>query len=90
MIPNPVKTGTNIVVLHDRPETVLNTTIEIFDLSGRKIWQFEQSNADNVQWDLRGADGVKVKSGIYFYKVSISTNNSEVYSKTNKMFVLEQ
>jgi len=88
--PNPVKTGTNIVVEHDRPETILNTLIEIYDLSGRKIWQFEQSNADNVQWDLRGADGVKVKSGVYLYKVSISTNNSEVYSKTNKMFVLEQ
>jgi len=88
--PNPVKTGTNIVVEHDRPETVLNTLVEIFDLSGRKIWQFEQSNADKVQWDLRGADGVKVKTGIYFYKVSISTNNSEVYSKTNKMFVFEQ
>ncbi len=88
--PNPVKTGTNIVVEHDRPETILNTLIEIFDLSGRKIWQFEQSNADNVQWDLRGADGVKVKSGVYLYRVSISTNNSEVYSKTNKMFVLEQ
>ena len=88
--PNPVKTGTSIVVEHDRPETILNTLIEIFDLSGRKIWQFEQSNADNVQWDLRGADGVKVKAGIYFYKVSISTNNSEVYSKTNKILVLEQ
>ena len=88
--PNPVKTATNIVVEHDRPEAILNTLIEIFDLSGRKIWQFEQSNADNVQWDLRGADGIKVKSGIYFYKVSISTNNSEVYSKTNKMLLLEK
>lgn len=88
--PNPVKTGTNIVVEHDRPETILNTLIEIFDLSGRKIWQFEQKNADNVQWDLRGADGVKVKSGIYFYKVSISTKNSEIYSKTNKMLLVEK
>ena len=85
-----MKTATNIVVEHDRPESILNTLIEIFDLSGRKIWQFEQSNADNVQWDLRGADGIKVKSGIYFYKVSISTNNSEVYSKTNKMLLLEK
>lgn len=88
--PNPVKTGTNIIVEHDRPESILNTLIEIFDLSGRKIWQFEQSNADNVQWDLLGADGVKVKSGIYFYKVSISTSNSEVYSKTNKMLIIEK
>jgi hypothetical protein len=88
--PNPVKTGTSIIVEHDRPETVLNTLIEIFDLSGRKIWQFEQNNADNVHWDLRGADGVAVKSGVYFYKVSISTSNSEVFSKTNKMLVIEK
>ena len=88
--PNPVTTSTQIVVEHDRPETILNTLIEIFDLSGRKIWQFEQGNADNVKWDLRGADGLKVKSGMYFYKVSINTNNSEVYSKTNKILVLDQ
>jgi hypothetical protein len=87
--PNPVVSGTQIVVEHDRPETVLDATIEIFDLSGRKIWMFEQSNTDNVKWDLRAADGVKVKPGIYLYKVSISTANSEIYSKTNKLLVIE-
>lgn len=88
--PNPVKTGTSIIVQHDRPQTVLKTLVEIFDLSGRRIWQFEQNNADKVYWDLKGADGVAVKSGIYFYKVSISTSNSEVYSKTNKMLIIEK
>ncbi|MFZ4582620.1 MAG: type IX secretion system sortase PorU, partial [Paludibacter sp.] len=80
----------HIKVLHDRPETILNTLIEIFDLSGRKIWHFTQNNADEIQWDFRGIDGIKVKSGVYFYKISISTNNSEVYSKSNKIFVLEK
>lgn len=87
--PNPVKTGTSIIVNHDRPETILNTTIEIFDLSGRKIWSFSQSNADNVNWDLIGNDGIKVKSGIYLYKVSINTIDSDVCSKTNKMLIIE-
>lgn len=88
--PNPVSTETRIVVEHNRPETLLKTTVEIFDLAGRKIWIFEQNNADEVRWDLRGIDGMKVKSGIYFYKVSISTSNSDVYSKTNKMLVIEK
>ncbi len=87
--PNPVKSNTRIVVDHDRPETILNTTIDIFDLSGRRIWSFEQSNADIINWNLIGSDGLKVRSGIYLYRVSIKTNNSETYSKTNKMFITE-
>ena len=87
--PNPVKSNTRIIVDHDRPETVLKTTVDIFDLSGRKIWSFEQSNADEINWDLLGNDGHKVQSGIYLYRVSIKTDDSETYSKTNKMFITE-
>ncbi|MCE5331238.1 MAG: type IX secretion system sortase PorU [Bacteroidales bacterium] len=87
--PNPVKTGTTIVVEHDRPETILNTTVDIFDLSGRRIWWFNQSNADEVSWDMIGNDGIKVKQGIYLYRVSINTNNSDIESKTNKMLIIE-
>ena len=88
--PNPVKTKTSIIVKHDRPETILNTTVEIFDLSGRKIWSFSQANADNISWNLLSNDGQKVKTGIYLYRVSIKTSDSDVTSKTNKMLVIEQ
>jgi len=88
--PNPVKTQTSIIVKHDRPETILNTTVEIFDISGRKIWSFSQSNADNISWDLKTDTGRQVKTGIYFYRVSIKTSNSSFTSKTNKMLVVEQ
>ena len=88
--PNPVKTKTNIIVKHDRPETILSTTIDIFDLSGRKIWSFSQSNADNISWNLVSSDGNKVKNGIYLYRVSIKTSDSDITSKTNKMLVVEQ
>ena len=88
--PNPVKTQTSIIVNHDRPETILNTIVEIFDLSGRKIWSFSQSSADNISWNLITNDGNKVKSGIYLYKVSIKTSDSDITSKTNKMLITEQ
>lgn len=87
--PNPVKTNTRIIVDHDRPETVLNTRVDIFDLSGRTMWSFEQSNADIINWNLLGNDGRKVSSGIYLYRVSIKTKDSETFSKTNKMFITE-
>lgn len=88
--PNPVKSQTTIVVNHDRPETVLNTTVEIFDLAGRKIWSFSQSSADNIHWDLTTNDGRRVNPGIYLYRVSIKTKDSNVSSKTNKMLITEQ
>ena len=88
--PNPVRTQTSIIVKHDRPETILNTMVEIFDISGRKIWSFSQASADNISWDLKTGTGRKVKTGIYFYKVSIKTSNSNFTSKTNKMLVVEQ
>ena len=88
--PNPVKTKTNIIVNHDRPETILNTTVEIFDLAGRKVWSFSQSNADNISWNLISNDGQKVKNGIYLYRVTIKTSDSDITSKTNKMLIVEQ
>jgi len=88
--PNPVKSKTKIVVKHDRPDTVLKTSVDIFDLSGRKIWSFSQSSADNIEWDLTASDGIKVKTGIYLYRVNVKTANSDVFSKTNKMMVVEQ
>lgn len=87
--PNPVKSNTRIIVDHDRPETVLNTTVDIFDLAGRRIWSFKQSNADTINWNLIASDGQKVRSGIYLYRVSIQTKDSEINSKTNKMFITE-
>lgn len=87
--PNPVSASTRIIVDHDRPETILNTKVEIFDLSGRRIWFFSQTNADEVNWDLIRADGKKAEAGIYLYRVTISTKNSDTYSKSNKMIIIE-
>ena len=87
--PNPVKAQTTIVVNHDRPETILNTTVEIFDLAGRKIWRFKQPSADSITWNITGSDGIRVRPGIYLYRVSIQTKNSDVTSKTNKMLISE-
>lgn len=88
--PNPVKSQTSIIVEHDRPETILSTTVEIFDLSGRKVWSFSQPSADNISWNLLSGDGQKVKTGVYFYRVNIKTKNSDSFSKTNKMLIVEQ
>lgn len=88
--PNPVKTETTFVVEHDRPEIVLETKVDIFDLSGRLIYTQQQSSADNLRWDVRDSAGNRVRPGMYLYNISVKTKNSEFTSKANKIIVLGQ
>ena len=88
--PNPIRSQTRFVVVHDRPETILETTVDLFDLTGRKIWTTKQNSVENLKWNLQDTSLNQVKPGIYLYKISIKTTNSEMTSKANKIIVLGQ
>lgn len=74
--PNPVQTGTSFVIEHDRPQVILET-LDVFDISGRLIISVRQNSAENLKWDLKDSIGKKVQVGVYLYRISIKTNNSE-------------
>lgn len=88
--PNPAKVETSFVVDHDRPEVILETKVEVFDLAGRLIFTKEQKSADNLKWDLKDSTGNRVRPGLYIYNISAKTTNSEFASKANKIVVLAQ
>lgn len=88
--PNPVTNQTRFVVQHDRPETILQTSVEIFDLTGRKIWSKSQSSVENLTWNRTDATGKRVSAGIYIYRISIKTADSEMTSKSNKIIAIGQ
>jgi hypothetical protein len=87
--PNPVKQNTRFVIEHDRPETVLDATIDIYDTSGRRVWTFKQSTLDEISWDASDSFGKKLKTGVYMYRISIQTSDKQVYSKMNKLMIIE-
>lgn len=87
--PNPVKSYTKFVVEHDRPETVLNATVDIYDLSGRLVWTFKQSTLDEISWDMNDMYGQRLKTGIYLYRISVQSNSDRVFSKINKLMIVE-
>ena len=87
--PNPVKSYTKFVIEHDRPESVLNATVDIYDLSGRLVWSFKQSTLDEITWNVNDAYGQKLQTGVYLYRISIQSNSSQVYSKINKLMLIE-
>ena len=87
--PNPVLTHTRFVIKNDRPETMLSATVEVIDLAGRVLWNSgARASIDDISWDLTSNAGQKVNPGVYFYKVSLKTTNSEYTSKTNKLLIV--
>lgn len=87
--PNPVKQNTRFVIEHDRPETVMDATIDIYDTSGRRVWTFKQSTLDEINWDATDSFGKKLKTGVYMYRISIQTSDKQVHSKMNKLMIVE-
>lgn len=87
--PNPVKASTKFVIQHDRPESVLDTKIDIFDLAGRLIWSISQSTLDEITWNVTDSEGRSLPTGVYLYRVSISLDSKTVHSKIKKLIVVE-
>ncbi len=81
-VPNPFNPST--VIPYEIPEVGGKVTIRIYDVTGRLIRtlvdRVEHSGRKSVEWDGRDAQGVRVASGVYFYRLE-----APGYVKTLKM-----
>ena len=84
--PNPVAQTENLMfqIEHDQPNEIIETTIHLYDLSGRHIHTHLQKGVKGIQWNI-GELGIN--SGIYVYQVNIKTNTSNFVSKAGKIIV---
>ena len=87
--PNPVSAYTRFVVEHDRPETVISALVDVFDLSGRRVWTFKQSTLDEIHWELKDDFGRQLSPGAYMYRISITTSKGLVESRLNKFILIQ-
>jgi len=87
--PNPVRSFTRFVIEHDRPETVISTKVDVFDVSGRRVWTFNQSTLDEIHWNISDDFGRQLPKGVYLYRISIDTGKGFIESKLNKFILTE-
>ena len=90
---NPATTSTSFVISHDRAGSQVDVVLEVFDTSGRKLWQKEQSGTSagqyyTIDWDLTTASGSKLRTGVYLYRVLVSCNGSSQASAAQKLIVM--
>ena len=80
-IPNPFSNETSFQFEHEFPNRNLQFRLDIYDTMGRLITSLisNQPNASAVNrdfvWDGSDTYGDSLSGGIYFYKISIMTNN---------------
>ena len=90
---NPASVETSFYVKHDRPDAVVNVTIEVYDMMGRMVWKTTQAGRSDmytstpVTWDLTDFGGRRVPRGIYVYRATISTDGVKEATKAKKLAV---
>lgn len=93
---NPASTSVTFSLVHDHPSEALECDIEVFDLSGRKVWSSRSTGSNNydnsvqMQWNLCDSNGARVPRGIYLYRATITTAKGTTSSKTRKLAVTAQ
>jgi hypothetical protein len=90
---NPADTHTSFRIIHDRTGSEMDVILDVFDLSGRHLWQHAESGVPTddtylIDWDLTSGNGSRISTGVYLYRVRISSNGSSYASRAKKMIII--
>ena len=90
--PNPARTQTTFTIVHDRVGTQMDVKLDVYDTSGRHLWTHSENGVttDNnytINWDLTVDGGRRLQTGLYLYKLSLSTEGSSYATKTKKLII---
>ncbi len=87
-------TNTRFLITHNRTGSQLDVTLEIFDTSGRTLMRRSETgtaigNTYTVDWDLT-VNGCRLPTGIYLYRVLVSSNGSSEATAAQKLIITRQ
>ncbi len=89
--PNPANPSTNIRIY--LPYSNMKTSITIYDLQGKRVRTLTDtvlSEGSHIfKWDGRNESGESISSGLYIYRVDISSEEAIIFSKSNKIVLVK-
>ena len=89
---NPATTQTTFLLSYDRPGSVCEFTVEVFDFTGRLLWSHAETGSNDtgfyaIPWNLTTGSGFPLGSGIYLYRARVKCDNSEEATASQKLIV---
>lgn len=89
---NPARTQTQFLLTYDRPGSVCQFTVEVFDFMGRLLWSHSESGSNDtgfyaIPWDLTTGSGFPLGSGIYLYRARVTCDKSEEATAAQKLII---
>lgn len=90
---NPATTTTGFRIIHDRIGSNMDIILDIFNMAGQHLWQHHEhgtpfNNSYIINWDLCVDGGRRLNTGVYLYRVRISSNGSSQTSKAKKLIII--
>lgn len=91
-VPNPMEESTTFFL---EISSLSDVSIRIFTAGGKQIQRIETGSlapetaaASGIVWDGRDADGDRLANGVYFYKVSVTSESGKRASRIERLAVL--
>jgi hypothetical protein len=94
--PNPFTTNTRFEFEHNRPNEILDVSINVMTITGRVVKRIHQKIStegfrvkDQIHWNGLDDFGDKIGKGVYIYTVTIRDSKGETASKYEKLVLLQ-
>lgn len=91
---NPARSSTTFIVSHDRSGSAVSIEITVYDLSGCPVWTHSahdvtSTGAYTVNWNLSTTEGAQLSTGVYLYRVKLTSDGATTTSKTRKLIIIK-
>ena len=88
--PNPAHDQTVIRIEHNQPDNLASAHIDIFDMRGSLVRQFDASAIDGtctiaIPWNFTAANGAILPRSIYIVRATLTTQDGNKVSKISKI-----
>ena len=92
---NPARIQTKFITTFGNKEKIHSVTTEVYDISGRCVWQNTNSSDGNsgyssVIWNLTDNTGNRLPAGIYLYRSRITSDSVTIETDAKKIIILKQ
>jgi hypothetical protein len=92
----PARDFTNFRLIHDRPESIIDVEVLVYDMTGRMVWSRKETGSSSwlkqysIEWNLTNGAGQRVEQGIYLFKAIVNAPEGKETTKAKKIIVLKQ